>query len=89
MAATQGPLAIAATALPPRPGTLGGSVGGLREERSILAETLLGGDETARGADTAQAKSTIAPTGQSSQHQKRTLVGFEDYKGGLSKKINK
>lgn len=61
-------------------------MGGPREERSILAETLPGGDETARGADTVRAKSTIAPTGQSSQRQKRTLVGFEDYKGGLNKK---
>lgn len=57
---------------------------GLRGGYSILAETLLGGDETAQEADTVRAKSIIAPTGQSSQRQKRTLVGFEDYNGGLN-----
>lgn len=36
-------------------------------------------EEEEEAADTVQTKSTIALTGQSSQRQKRTLVGFEDY----------
>lgn len=56
---------------------------------TVPTETLVGGHETARGADTVRAKSTKAPTGQSSQRQKRTLVGFEDYKGGLREKNKK
>lgn len=82
--AKQEPLAIATSRLQPLAGDPGRVGGRLKEESSILAETLLGGDETARGADTVEAKSTIAPTGQ-----KRTLVGFEDYKGRLKKRTSK